>query len=90
MVAYNTATQKSTGSSPAFLSMGRQPTPPISLKRREERAAEELAEATELERWGTRLQKLQDVQQSAAKNASTRTSDSRNTTMRHVATFSSK
>ena len=70
MFAYNTATQESTGSSPAFLNMGRQPTPPVFLKRREERAAEELAEAAELERWRTRLQKLQDVQQSAAKNAS--------------------
>ena len=66
----NTASQESTGSSPAFLNMGRQPTPPVSLKRREERAAQGLAEATELERWRTRLQKLQDVQQSAAKNAS--------------------
>ena len=59
------------GASPAFLNMGRQPTPPVSLKRREERAAEGLAETTGIERWRTRLQKLQDVQQSAAKNAST-------------------
>ena len=44
MFSYNMATQESTGSSPAFLNMGRQPTPPVSLKRREERAAEGLAE----------------------------------------------
>ena len=34
--AYNTAVQESTGLSPAFLNLGRQPAPPISLRRLEE------------------------------------------------------
>ena len=49
--AYNTAVQESTGWSPAFLNLGRQPAPSISFRRREERAAEEHAEAAEMENW---------------------------------------
>ena len=69
MYAYNTAVQESTGSSPAFLNLGRQPAPPVSLKRSEERAAEDFAEAAEVERWRSRLRRLSEVQQIAADNS---------------------
>ena len=62
--------QESTGWSPAFLNLGRQPAPPISLRRREERAAEEHAESAEIENWSTRMLALPDGQQIAADNAS--------------------
>ena len=39
MFAYNTAVQESTGASPAFLNMGRNPVPPNTLRRREDGAA---------------------------------------------------
>ena len=67
--AYNTAVQESTGWSPAFLNLGRQPAPPISLRRHEERAAEEHAELADIEDWRTRMLALPDVQQIAADNA---------------------
>ena len=67
--AYNTAVQESTGWSPAFLNFGRQPPPPISLRRREEGAAEEHAESADIENWLTRMLALPDVQQIAADNA---------------------
>ena len=62
--------QESTGWSPAFLNFGRQPAPPISLQRREERAAEEHAESADIENWRNRMLALPDVQQIAADNAS--------------------
>ena len=43
---------------------------PISLRRREERAAEEQAESADIENWRTRMLALPDVQQIAADNAS--------------------
>ena len=68
--AYNTAVQESTGWSPAFLNLGRQPVPPISLRHHEERAAEEHAGSADIENWRTRMLALPDVQQIAADNAS--------------------
>ena len=68
--AYNTSVQESTGRSPAFLNLGRQWAPPVSLRRREERAAEEHAESADIENWRTRMLVLPDVQQIAADNAS--------------------
>ena len=68
--AYNTSVQVSTGWSPAFLNLGRQPASPLSLRRREERAAEEHAESADIENWRTRILVLPDVQQIAADNAS--------------------
>ena len=47
--AYNTAVQESAAWSPAFLNLGRHPAPLISLRRREERAAEEHAESADNE-----------------------------------------
>ena len=47
--AYNTAVQESTRWCPAFLNLGRQPSPPVSLRRREERAAEEHAESADID-----------------------------------------
>ena len=68
--AYNTAVQESTRWSPVFLNLGRQPAPPISLRRREERAAEEHAESADIENWRTRMLALPDVQQISADYAS--------------------
>ena len=67
---YNTAEQESTGWSPAFLNLGRRPAPPVTLRRREERAAEEHTESADIENWRTCMLVLPDVQQIAANNAS--------------------
>ena len=67
---YNTAVQELTGWSSAFLNLGRHPAPPVSFRRREERATEEHAESVDIENWRTRMLVLPDVQQIAADNAS--------------------
>lgn len=85
--AYNTATQESTGVSPAFLNMGRHPTPPHNTKRAEEQAARQAAEQLALKKWEERMCKLFDLRLVTAKRAqraSERQSKYYNAKRRHV------
>ena len=69
MFAYNTSVQESTGISPAFLNMGRNPTPPKNFRRQDERAAvEEDDERAQLE-WRDRIARLREVHEIAATNS---------------------
>ena len=69
MFAYNTAVQESTGVSPAFLNMGRNPIPPNTLRRQEDGAAADQESSEAVEKWRERMQELPDLQASAAERA---------------------
>ena len=65
MFAYNIAVHESTGMTPAFMNYGRHPTPPKSLRKREENALIEDLQAEAREKWRKRMEALVEVRKKA-------------------------
>ena len=69
MFSLNNSVHASTGVSPAALNYGRQPLPPATARREQEREALEQREREAVENWAERLQETEGLRKRAAAQA---------------------